>query len=109
MDARYLRLAFIDVAIKVKEVALMNTKAKLIVIAIMIVIIVATTTEKKSATRTETVTVTECVAIEDYYEITVEDSKGNLWGYYDDNYYNNGKELKVTFNGNEIVDAEVAK
>lgn len=30
------------------------------------------------------VMVVECVPVDNYYEITVEDADGNLWAYYDD-------------------------
>ena len=87
----------------------MTNKAKLVAIVVMVLIIVATTTETKNGVHTEVVTVVECVAVEDYYEVTVEDTKGNLWAYYDSDCYPNGKELRVTYKGNEIIDTEVAK
>ena len=45
-------------------------------------------------TTTETVTVVECVPEGNYYEVTVEDSKGNLWSYYDDEPQTMGAVLK---------------
>ena len=87
----------------------MNTKAKLVAIVVMVLIIVATTTETKSGVRTEVVTVAECVAIDDCYEVTVEDTKGNLWAYYDSDCYPNGKELRVTYKGNEITNVTMIR
>lgn len=87
----------------------MTAKAKLVVIVVMVLIIVTTTTETKNGMHTEVVTVAECAAVEDCYEVTVEDTKGNLWAYYDSDCYPNGKELRVTYKGNEIINAEVAR
>lgn len=88
----------------------MRTKAKLIVIAVMIIIIVATTTEKKSGIRTKIVQIWDCVTVEDFYEVIVEDDKGNLWSYYDNNYYPKGKKMIARFDAeNKIIDAEVLR
>lgn len=46
---------------------------------------------------TETVTVVECNAVGNYYEITVEDSKGNLWAYYDDEPQTMGTTLRESY------------
>ena len=88
----------------------MKTKAKLIFIAIMIVIIVVTTTEKKSGIRTKIVSIWDCVTVEDFYEVIVEDDKGNLWSYYDDKYYPKGTKMIARFDTeNKIIDAEVLR
>ena len=44
-----------------------------------------------------TVTVVECVPVGNYYEVTVEDSKGNLWAYYDDEAKTIGTILRETY------------
>ena len=40
-----------------------------------------------------TVTVVDCQKEFNYYIVTVEDSKGNLWSYYDYDYKYNGTEI----------------
>lgn len=87
----------------------MTNKAKLIVIFVMVLIIVVTTTETKNGLRKETVEVVECVAVDDCYEVTVEDSKGNLWSYYDSEGQRNGNLVRVTWNGDEIVDVTTVR
>ena len=42
----------------------------------------------------------------EYYTVTVEDSKGEQWAYYDNSYQPIGTILNCSFNGNEIVDAK---
>lgn len=44
-----------------------------------------------------TVTVVECVAVDNYYEVTVEDSKGNLWSYYDSEPKTMGTTLRESY------------
>lgn len=46
---------------------------------------------------TETVTVVECTPQGNYYEVTVEDSKGNLWAYYDDEPKEMGDTLRESY------------
>ena len=88
----------------------MRTKAKLIVIAVMIIIIVTTTTETKNGIRTKIVQIWDCVTVEDFYEVIVEDDKGNLWSYYDDKYYPKGTKMIARFDAeNRIIDAEVLR
>lgn len=60
-----------------------------------------TTSEASQAVR---VVVVDCVESYGDYEVTVEDSEGNLWAYYDTEWLPNGYILKATFNGDEIVD-----
>lgn len=50
------------------------------------------------------VVVVDCVESYDYYEVTVKDAEGNLWAYYDSEWFPNGYILRATFNGDEIVD-----
>jgi hypothetical protein len=51
-------------------------------------------------------TVVDCVREtgNEYYTVTVEDSKGEQWAYYDDEYQPIGTVLNASFNGNEIID-----
>lgn len=53
-------------------------------------------------------TVVDCVMEtgNEYYTVTVEDSKGEQWAYYDDEYKEIGSVLNVQFNGNEVVGAK---
>lgn len=53
-------------------------------------------------------TVVDCVREtgNEYYTVTVEDSKGEQWAYYDDEYQPIGTVLNASFNGNEIVDVK---
>ena len=44
-----------------------------------------------------TVTVVECIPEGNYYEVTVEDSKGNLWAYYDDEPKEMGDTLRESY------------
>lgn len=48
-------------------------------------------------TKSETVTVVECIPEGNYYEVTVEDSKGNLWAYYDDEPQTMGTTLRESY------------
>ncbi len=48
-------------------------------------------------TKSETVTVVECIPEGNYYEVTVEDSKGNLWAYYDDEPKEMGTTLRESY------------
>lgn len=57
-------------------------------------------------TETESYVVVDCVPEDNYYIVTIEDTKGNRWAYYDNDYMPNGYLLKPTFNGNEIVDVK---
>lgn len=68
------------------------------IIIIMILMLVTSSTE------TKTCTVAECTATSDYYEVTVEDENGNLYAYYDDTAKENGTEMTVVFDGDEIID-----
>ena len=55
---------------------------------------------------TKTMTVTDCQGIySDDYEVTVEDSNGNLWAYIDTEPKEIGITLTITMDGDEIIDA----
>ena len=73
----------------------------------------APTTEEptKDEIKNNTVHVKVVDCIESYgdYEVTVEDSEGNLWAYYDTEWLPNGYPLRATFNGDEIVDVAYQK
>lgn len=61
------------------------------------------------ANKTETDSVvTACVKSQGdrYYTVTVEDVKGNQWSYFDDEFKPVGTVLRVTWEGNKIVDAK---
>ena len=62
------------------------------------------TTEEEIETNEIRVKVVDCVESYGDYEVTVEDSEGNLWAYYDSEWLPNGYVLRATFNGDEIVD-----
>lgn len=51
------------------------------------------------------VVVVDCQPIENYYEVTVEDSDGELWSYYSDNYTEPGI-INVLFDNDKIVDVK---
>ena len=53
-------------------------------------------------------TVIDCVKSNgnEYYTVTVEDSEGNQWSYYDDQWKPVGTVLRVTWEGNKIVKAK---
>lgn len=58
-----------------------------------------TTTE----TETDSCTVVSCVKANGNYRVTIEDSNGNLWAYYDSDSREIGEEITPVWNGNEIV------
>lgn len=53
--------------------------------------------------------VVDCMAIDDYYEVVIEDRQGNQWAYYDTEYCPKGTSLYVTFDGTEIINAKIKK
>lgn len=63
-----------------------------------------TTEITSEASHTVRVVVVDCIESYGDYEVTVEDSEGNLWAYYDSEWLPNGYPLRATFNGDEIVD-----
>lgn len=61
--------------------------------------------QKMFGTPTE-VKVVDCHPCYEYYEVIVEDAKGEQWAYYDDEYMEIGTEINATFDGEAIVEAE---
>lgn len=81
------------------------------IIALIIAVVIAylATRETLFATcKPQPTTVVDCVREtgNEYYTVTVEDSKGEQWAYYDDEYQPIGTVLNASFKGNEIVDAK---
>ena len=62
-------------------------------------------------TQTETMTVVGCEVDKptDSFLVTVRDSNGNEWDYYDTEYQYNGHELNVTMRNREIIDLSEIK
>lgn len=72
----------------------------LLYVLIMLVAMIPTT-------ETKSYVVTDCVKVNDIYEVTIEDNEGNEWAYYDDCYLCDGHLIRPIFNGNEeIIDVE---
>ena len=78
------------------------TKAVLItIVIIMVFFAILRNTASKLPSRE--MTVVDCYPVENYYEVVVEDAKGNQWAYFADDYTEPGI-VNVLFDGEEIVD-----
>lgn len=65
---------------------------KILCIIFLVILIMTKGTETH-----DTVTVRECSPTHGYYEVVVEDAKGNLWAYYDSDPQPLGKALKESY------------
>lgn len=95
---------------KAKEVIyLINTVCIMLIVLIIAYAITHIILEQLFTNRNTVMTVVDCERSEgnEYYTVTVEDTNGNQWAYYDDEYKGIGTELVIGMNGNdEIIDVK---
>lgn len=77
--------------------------AKGILITITVIILMYAVLRGTASTLpSREMTVVDCYPIENYWEVVVEDSDGELWSYYADHYTENGV-VSVQMDGEKIV------
>lgn len=85
----------------VREIVDMTKAILITIVIIMVFFAILRNTASKLPSRE--MMVVDCYPVENYYEVVVEDTKGNQWSYFADDYTEPGI-VNVLFDGEEIVD-----